>query len=85
MNNKKPSYPQAHKSTAGSKKMPGTSTSNKRHGRYAKVTICSLTTSSHKPKMNALQLPTSEVPIFDLENQIVSSNRHKITIPFIVL
>ncbi len=53
----KPSYPPAHKSTAGSKKMPGASTSNKHYGGYKKVTICSLTTVSPKPMMNAQPLP----------------------------
>jgi hypothetical protein len=40
----KPSCPQAHESTAGSKKSPGASTSSKHYSAYAKVTICSLTT-----------------------------------------
>jgi hypothetical protein len=53
----KPTYPQAHESTAGSKKMPNTSTSNKHYGGYAKVTIRSLTTASPKPRMNAQPLP----------------------------
>jgi hypothetical protein len=53
----KPSYPQAHESTAGSKKLPNASTSNKHYSGYAKVTICSLTTASPKPRMNAQPLP----------------------------
>jgi hypothetical protein len=53
----KPSCPQVHKSTAGSKKLPGTSTSNKHYSTYAKVTICSLTTVSPKPRINAQPLP----------------------------
>jgi hypothetical protein len=53
----KHSYPQAHKSTAGSKILLGASTSNKHYGSYAKVTICSLTTLSPKPRMNAQPSP----------------------------
>jgi hypothetical protein len=53
----KPSYPQAHKSTEGSKKLPNASTSHKHYGSYAKVTVCSLTTASPKPRMNAQPLP----------------------------
>jgi hypothetical protein len=53
----KPSCPQAHESTAGSKKMPGASTPNEHYSTYAKVTICSLTTVSPKPRMNARLLP----------------------------
>jgi hypothetical protein len=53
----KPSCPQAHKSTAGSKKLPGASTSNKHYSAYAKVTICSLTTVSPKPRMSAQSSP----------------------------
>ncbi len=53
----KPSCPQAHKSTAGSKKLPSTSTSNKHYSAYAKVMICSLTTVSLKPRMNAKPSP----------------------------
>jgi hypothetical protein len=53
----KPSYPQAHESTTGSKKLPYVSMSNKHYGGYARVTICSLTTASLKPRMNAQSLP----------------------------
>jgi hypothetical protein len=53
----KTSSPQAHESTAGSKKSPGASTSNEHYSAYAKVTICSLTTVSPKPRMNAQPLP----------------------------
>ncbi len=53
----KPSYPQAHESTAGSKKSPNASTSIKHSGSYAKVTTCSFTTASPKPRMNAQPLP----------------------------
>ncbi len=53
----KPSCPQAHESTAGSKKLPGASTSNEHYSAYAKVTICSLTTVSPKPRMSAQPLP----------------------------
>ncbi len=53
----KPSYPQAHVSTAGSKKMPGANTSNKHYGGYTEVTICSLTTASPMLRTNAQPLP----------------------------
>ncbi len=53
----KPSCPQAHESTAGSKKMPSAGTSSKHYSAYTKVTICSLTTVSPKPRMNAQPLP----------------------------
>jgi hypothetical protein len=53
----KPSCPQAHKSTAGSKKLPGASTSNEHYSAYGKVMICSLTTVSFKPRINAQPLP----------------------------
>ncbi len=53
----KPSCPQAHKSTAGSKKLPSASTSNKHYSVYAKVMICSFTTVSPKPRMNVQPLP----------------------------
>ncbi len=53
----KPSCPQAHESTAGSKKLPRASTSNKHYSAYAKVTICSLTSVSPKPKINARPSP----------------------------
>ncbi len=53
----KPSYPQAHESTAGSKKLPGASTPNKHYSAYSKVTVCSLTTVSPKPRMNARPSP----------------------------
>jgi hypothetical protein len=53
----KPSCPQAHESTAGSKKLPGASTSNKHYSAYTKVMICSLTTISPKPRMNTQPSP----------------------------
>ncbi len=53
----KPLCPQAQKGTAGSEKLPGASTSNKHYSTYAKVTICSLTTVSPKPRMNTQPLP----------------------------
>ncbi len=53
----KPSYPQAHESTADSEKLHNASTSNTHYGGYAKVTICSLTTASPKPRMNAQPSP----------------------------
>ena len=53
----KPSCPQAHKSTAGSKKLPDAGTSNKHYGGYATVTICSLTPASPRLKMNTQPLP----------------------------
>jgi hypothetical protein len=53
----KPSYPLAHKSAAGSKKMPGASTSNKHYGGYTKVMIFLLTTASPTPRMNAQPSP----------------------------
>ncbi len=53
----KPSYPQAHESTAGSKELPNASTSYKHYGGYAAVTICSLTTASPTPRMNTQPLP----------------------------
>jgi hypothetical protein len=40
------SFPQDNESTAGSEKLPNTSTSNKHYGAYAKVMICSLTIAS---------------------------------------
>jgi hypothetical protein len=49
----KPSYPKAHKSTAGSKNLPSNKTSNKHYGSYAKMTICFLTTASPTPRTNA--------------------------------
>jgi hypothetical protein len=57
INNNKPSYPQAHESTAGRKKLSNSSTSTNNYGSYAKVTICSLTTASPKPRMNAQPSP----------------------------
>jgi hypothetical protein len=57
INDNKPSYPQAHESTEDSKKLHDISTSNKHYGSYAKVTICSLTTASPKPRMNAQPPP----------------------------
>ncbi len=53
----KPSCPQAHESTTSSEKITNASTSNKHYRAYAKVTICSLTTVSPKPRMNAQPLP----------------------------
>jgi hypothetical protein len=53
----KPSYPQAHMSTAGNKKMPGASTSNKHYSGYAKVMIFSLTTASPMLRTNTSQSP----------------------------
>jgi hypothetical protein len=83
INNKKPSYPQAHKSTTGSKKLPDAGTSNKHYGGYAKVKICSLTTTSPKPRMNAQPLPRttptmqsmwqSILPMHNVTNQLSDS------------
>ncbi len=53
----KPSYPQAHESTAGSKKLLNASTSNKHNSGYAKVMICYSITASPTPWMNALPSP----------------------------
>jgi hypothetical protein len=53
----KPSYPLAHESTSGSKKLPGASTSNKHFDGYAKVTICSSTMASPTPRTNTPPSP----------------------------
>jgi hypothetical protein len=53
----KPSYTPAHESTAGKKKLPDTSTSNKNYNGYAKMTICSLMTALPMPRTNAPPLP----------------------------
>ncbi len=66
----KPSYPQDHKSTAGSKKLPSASTSNEHYSGYAKVTICSLTTVSPKPRMNAQPSPRT-TPIMQSAWQLI--------------
>ncbi len=68
----KPSCPQAHKSTAGSKKLPGASTSNEHYSAYAKVMICSLTTVSPKPRMNA-QLSPRTTPTMQSTWQLILS------------
>ncbi len=73
----KPSCPQAHESTAGSKKMPDTSTSNEHYSVYAKVTICSLTTVSPKPRMNAQPLPRT-TPTMQSAWQLIPS-MHNVT------
>jgi hypothetical protein len=67
----KPSYPQAHESTAGNKKMPNASTSNKQYGSYAKVMICSLTTASPKPRIPTMQSAWQSIlPMHNATNQL---------------
>ncbi len=53
----KPSYPRPTRALQAAIKLPNTSTSNNHYGGYARVKICSLTTASPKPMMNALPSP----------------------------
>jgi hypothetical protein len=57
MDNNKTIIPPGRERTAGNKKLPDASTSNKHYGGYVKVTICSLTTASPMPRTNAPPLP----------------------------
>jgi hypothetical protein len=57
MNDDKTIIPSAHESITGNEKLPGTSTSNKHYGGYAKVTVCSSTTASPTPSKIAPPLP----------------------------
>ncbi len=56
---KKSSYPQAHMSTAGNKKLPGANASSKHYSGFAKVMIWSLTTASPTPRTNVPPSPTT--------------------------
>jgi hypothetical protein len=61
-------------------KMPDASTSNKHYGGYAKVTICSLTTTSPKHRMSAQPLPRMTPTMQSAWQSIPPTHNNQLTI-----